>query len=174
MDSTPGTLPAPDTPASAATPSALSGQVRALSDRAELTALCDRYVMHLDRDRYEDGWFADVFTQDAELTFPMGTYRGREGMARFQEMAGSTFERTHHLAGNYLVDIEGDQARVRAHLTAVHVRRRQDPQDHFAIGGHFEAGAVRTARGWRLRTFVFDLVWNAGAAPGNYEGGASR
>jgi len=35
---------------------ALHAQLRVLSDRAEIGALCDRYVMHLDRDRDNDGW----------------------------------------------------------------------------------------------------------------------
>ncbi|MFH9085583.1 nuclear transport factor 2 family protein [Streptomyces sp. NPDC017673] len=144
---------------------ALRGQVRLLADRAELTALADRYLAHLDRDRHRDDWFDSVFTEDAHLVFPMGEYRGTAGLAEFQQLARTTFERTHHQGTNYAVDVDGDRALIRAHLTAVHVRRAAEPGAHFDIGGHYEAEAVRTPDGWRLRRFVFDLVWHAGSGP---------
>ncbi|GAA1015477.1 hypothetical protein STXM2123_5319 [Streptomyces sp. F-3] len=149
---------------------ALRAQVRVLGDRAGITELCDRYVHHLDASRHSDTWFDSVFTEDVHLTFPFGEYKGFEGLAAFQRMARTTFERTHHLASNYTIDLypEGDEdrARVRAHLMAVHVRQPEEPSAHFDIGGHYEAEAVRTPAGWRIRRFTFDLVWNAGQGPG--------
>ncbi|MCG7205424.1 MULTISPECIES: nuclear transport factor 2 family protein [Streptomyces] len=136
-----------------------------LRDRADLTALADRYVTHLDRDRHRDDWFGAVFTDDVHLTFPMGEYKGIAGLTEFQEMARTTFERTHHTASNYSIDVDGDRATIRAHLTAVHVRKAAEPGVHFTIGGHYEAGAVRTADGWRIDRFVFDLVWHEGQGP---------
>jgi hypothetical protein len=144
---------------------ALQAQVQALSDRAEITELCDRYLMHLDKNRGNDSWFDSVFTEDVHLTFPMGEYKGMAALAEFQEMARTTFERTHHIGSNYSIRLDGDRARVRAHLTAVHVRRREEPDTHFDIGGHYEAEVVRTPGGWRIRRFTFDLVWHAGQAP---------
>jgi hypothetical protein len=148
---------------------ALRRQVRELGDRADITEVCDRYVNHLDVSRHDDTWFGSVFTEDVHLTFPFGEYKGFEGLGAFQQMAGTTFERTHHIASNHTIDLypEGDEnrARVRAHLMAVHVRRREEPGAHFDIGGHYEAEMVRTPVGWRIRRFTFDLVWNAGQAP---------
>ncbi|MER5938925.1 nuclear transport factor 2 family protein [Streptomyces sp. NPDC001928] len=147
----------------------IGAQVRTLADRAAITELCDRYVHHLDASRHNDTWFDSVFTADVRLTFPFGEYKGFEGLAGFQQMARTTFERTHHLAGNYKVDLypEGDEdaARVRAHLMAVHVRQREEPAAHFDIGGHYDAEVARTPVGWRIRRFTFDLVWNAGQGP---------
>jgi hypothetical protein len=141
-------------------------QLRELTDRAAITRLCDRYTMHLDADRDNDEWLGSVFTPDAHLTFPFGEYQGLAGLAEFQQMARTTFARTHHLSSNYSVDLDGDKARVRAHLMAVHVPRSAEPGLHFTIGGHYDAQAVRTPDGWRIRQLVFDLVWNAGQAPG--------
>lgn len=144
---------------------ALRIQVRLLGDRAEITELCDRYVMHLDKNRGNDSWFDSVFTDDVQLTFPMGEYKGMEGLAAFQQMARTTFERTHHIGSNHTIELDGDRAEIRAHLIAVHVPRAEEPATHFDIGGHYEAEAVRTAEGWRIRRFTFDLVWNAGQGP---------
>ncbi|MFD3515319.1 nuclear transport factor 2 family protein [Streptomyces sp. NPDC058657] len=147
----------------------LHTRIRRLTDRTEVTEVCDRYVVHLDRSRHDDAWFGSVFTEDVHLVFPFGEYKGFEGLAGFQQMARTTFERTHHMAGNYEVELypggDDDRARVRAHLTAVHVRRREEPAEHFDIGGHYEAEFVRTGDGWRIRGFAFDLVWSAGQGP---------
>jgi SnoaL-like domain len=144
----------------------LHDQLRLLSDRAEIGRLCDRYAMHLDRDRDDDTWLGSVFTEDAWLTFPFGEFKGLDGLADFQEMSRSNFARTHHISSTCDIQLDGDQARARVHLTAVHVPSRDEPARHFVIGGYYEAEAVRTARGWRIRRLVFDLVWHAGEAPG--------
>ncbi|NED04935.1 nuclear transport factor 2 family protein [Streptomyces sp. SID6648] len=143
----------------------LSRRLEALTDRVELTELCDRFVRHLDQDRHSDHWLDSVFITDTHLTFPMGEFKGREGQVAFLETARKNFERTHHLSSNYDIRLDGDSARVTAHLVAVHLRRSAEPNSHFSIGGHYEAEAVRTADGWRLRTLAFDLVWNAGDPP---------
>lgn len=150
----------------------LREQLQALTDRAELAQLCDRYVLHLDRDRDSDEWLPAVFTADAHLTFPFGEYRGMAGLAEFQEMARVNVDRTHHVGSNYDIELDGDTASVRAHLMAVHVFRREDPHTHFAIGGHYQATAVRTVDGWRFSRLVFDLVWNAGQLPAGGPAGA--
>nr|AAK01935.2 JadX [Streptomyces venezuelae ATCC 10712] len=155
-----------DGPALAAELAELRATVRELSDRAAISAVCDRYAMHLDKDRGSDDWFGAVFTDDVHLVFPMGEYKGMDGLAAFQQMARTTFARTHHISGAYAIDLRGDEATVRAHLTAFHVRDAAAPSAHFAIGGHYDAHVVRTPEGWRIRSFTFDLVWNAGEAPG--------
>ncbi|MFK0171014.1 nuclear transport factor 2 family protein [Streptomyces sp. NPDC090306] len=165
ITSAPAPTPVPSAPVDDL--QALREQVQLLVDRAELTALADRYLAHLDRDRHRDDWFGEVFTDDVRLVFPMGEYRGTAGLAEFQQLARTTFERTHHQGTNYAVDVDGDRAVIRAHLSAVHVKRAAEPGAHFDIGGHYEAVAVRTPDGWRLRDFVFDLVWHAGSGPLN-------
>lgn len=144
---------------------ALRTELGALRDRAELARLCDRYAMHLDRSRHSDSWLDTVFTEDAVVTFPMGRYEGMAGLVRFQEMARTTFERTHHISSNYDIELDTDRARVRAHLMAAHVADRDDPGRHFTIGGHYEVEAVRTPGGWRIRRLAFDLVWTSGEPP---------
>jgi hypothetical protein len=144
----------------------LREQLRELVDRSAIVRLCDSYVEHLDFSRDDDDWLSSVFTEDAEVIFPMGAYRGLAGLTEFQQMARANFARSHHIAGNYTVQLGGDHARVRAHLIAVHVGRPDMPGDHFDIGGHYEADVVRTTRGWRISRFVFDIVWMNGTQPG--------
>ncbi|MFF1679995.1 MULTISPECIES: nuclear transport factor 2 family protein [unclassified Streptomyces] len=145
----------------------LHRQLRLLNDRLEVTQLCDRYVLHLDKDRAHDTWLDSIFTDDVHLTFPFGEFKGIDGLAAFQQMARTNFARTHHISANHTVDLDpdGNHARVRAHLMAVHVTQADEPAGHFDIGGHYEAEARRTPHGWRIHRFVFDLVWQSGQAP---------
>ncbi|WP_424187230.1 nuclear transport factor 2 family protein [Actinokineospora sp. G85] len=145
---------------------ALRAQVRLLTDHAEVDRLCDRYVANLDQSRHDDSWFGSVFTDDIRMTFPMGEYTGLAGLAAFHEMARTTFERTHHMSANHAIRLDGDSGVVRAHLTAVHLRAAAEPGASFGIGGHYEAQVRRTAQGWRISRFAFDLVWRAGDPPG--------
>jgi hypothetical protein len=143
----------------------LRAQLQVLTDRADITQLCDRYAMHLDLDRDNDAWLSSVFTDDAELVFPTGQYRGLAGIAEFQQMSRENFAASHHISANHHIELDGDRAQVRGHLIAVHVRQREEPGRHFDIGGHFVATAVRTSCGWRFRKYRFDLVWSAGEVP---------
>jgi hypothetical protein len=151
---------------------ALKEQLRVLTDQAELARLCDSYVIHLDRDRDDDAWLSSVFTEDAWLTFPMGEYKGLDGLLAFQEMSRTNFALSHHTASNYDIDVDGDSAHARVHLTAVHVASSENPLGHFDIGGHYEADAVRTPEGWRFRRLIFDLVWSSGGTPQSAAAGA--
>lgn len=149
---------------------ALRAQVRILADRAELTELIDRYVTLLDTQDehgFDDTWTRTVFTADCRLEFPVGNASGLEGLAAFHLDRKSRFARTHHLASNYGIQLEGDTARIRIHLVASHVHHEDgpDPGGRFDIGGYSEGEAVRTPDGWRLHRWKFNLVWSAGAGP---------
>ncbi len=141
----------------------LTERLRQMIDRDEITRLADRYVLCLDAGRDDDAWLETVFTPDVRMSFPMGSFEGMAGLQRFQQMARSNFAHSHHLAGNYGIEVDGDTAQVRAHLLAVHVA--DDPATHFDIGGHYDAEAVRTPEGWRLRSLDFRLVWSSGPMP---------
>ncbi|QIS02153.1 nuclear transport factor 2 family protein [Nocardia brasiliensis] len=137
----------------------VSERLRAVLDRAELVELFDRYVHHLDFDRDNDAWLGDVFTEDAELVFPHGTFRGMAELREFQRMAYAKYPRSHHLGGNHRVLRDGDTATVTAHLTAVHIGAAVGPTGQMSFGGFGTAAAVRTAAGWRMRRFTFTSAW---------------
>ncbi|MGW1544508.1 nuclear transport factor 2 family protein [Streptomyces sp. NPDC002309] len=149
---------------------ALRERLRDLADRAEITELVDRYVTLLDvqdADGYDESWPRTVFTDDCRLDFPVGTVRGLDTAAAFHFDRKSRFARTHHLAANHGITLDGDTARVRVHILASHIHHDDgpDPGGRFDIGGYSEAEAVRTPRGWRISRWRFHLVWSDGAGP---------
>lgn len=149
---------------------ALRARIGALTDRAEISELIDRYVTLLDTQDdhgYDGTWPRTVFTEDCRLEFPVGTVEGLDKVAAFHFDRKSRFARTHHLASNYGIRTDGDTARVRLHLVAVHVHHDDgpDPGGRFDIGGYSEGEAVRTPHGWRLRRWRFHLMWSDGVGP---------
>lgn len=135
-------------------------------DRSEIADLIDRYVVLLDTQDehgFDDTWPPAIFTEDVEMSFPVGGHKGLPGLAEFHYEAKRKFDRTHHIAANYLIDINGDQADVRFHMRATHVHKGAG--ELFDIGGHYTGEAVRTVHGWRFRRWAFHWTWSAGPKP---------
>ncbi|MFI6041002.1 nuclear transport factor 2 family protein [Nocardia sp. NPDC051321] len=135
-------------------------RLAALLDKAELVELVDRYVHHLDFDRDNDAWLDTVFTEDAELIFPQGTFRGMDELREFQRVAYAKFPRSHHIGANHRVVFEDDTAAVTVHLIAVHIGAAAGPAGHTSFGGFGTATAIRTTMGWRIRRFAFTVAWS--------------
>jgi hypothetical protein len=143
------------------TPETLARTVRSLADRAEISELIDRYITAFDQliaVPRDDDWYRSVFTSDLRLTFPIGGHSGIDGVAEFNRAARAKWARTHHLSANHLVSLDGDRATVRAHLLVTHVPA-DDEAARLSTGSHFDAAAVRTPDGWRMRELIFHLVW---------------
>lgn len=137
--------------------------VRELDDRARLSELIDRYLIAFDQLAElprDDEWFRGIFTHDLKLVFPIGGHEGIAGVGEFHRAARARWARTHHLSANHLVTLDNDRATVRAHLLVTHVPEGDKPVN-FSTGSHFDAAAIRTGAGWRLRELTFHLVWSA-------------
>lgn len=139
---------------------------RQLGDRLAVCELCDRYLLALDAGEFDESWAPRVFTDDAELTFPPGSHRGIAGLEAFTATFMGPWARTHHQAGNYVVDVDGDQAAFSCPVIASHVHPGSPPPpapaDHFHLGGRFTGTAVRTPYGWRLNRLALSVTWTAG------------
>jgi hypothetical protein len=147
--------------------------VSALSDRAEISELLDRYLTdfdtlltqpfdHVPRD---DAWYRRLFTEDLRLTFPVGGHQGIAGLAEFQLAAKANWARTQHISSNHVVDLDGDKAALRAQLLVTHVHPVELSRPHFTAGSRIQALAVRAQEGWRLDELTISLIWTSGAPP---------
>ncbi|MCC3771625.1 nuclear transport factor 2 family protein [Streptomyces sp. UNOC14_S4] len=162
--------------ATAADIAALQDRIGILVDRAEITGLVDRYLLSLDTlpggDGFDDEWARSFFTEDVEISSPVGEHRGIEGLAESERATMAKFERTQHIGTNYLIGLDGDRATVRwnalmthVHLASTQAARGAEPGGHFDVGGTFTGEAVRTADGWRFRRLDIRAVWTNGQGP---------
>jgi len=72
---------------------------------------------------------------------------------------------------DHIVDLDGDTARVRANLTAMHLWAYEHADansldSYFLAGGVLRAAAVHTGDGWRLRELENRNIWRTGAGFG--------
>lgn len=157
---------APDTAPPPMALRTLAAQVQALTDRAELADLADRYLRALDDSAFDEAWAHTVFTEDVELDFPPGSHQGIADVPGFTRGFMHHWQRTHHNVSHYAIELDGDRAAVAWNVVAIHLHHGSPPPPasaaHFYLGGRFEGVARRTAAGWRLSRLTLRVAWTTG------------
>jgi hypothetical protein len=127
-------------------------------DRAEIADLTARLGACLDEHRFDD--LRALFTEDATASTPGGTAEGRDAVIAQATRNHAAYDHVHHLITNVLVDLDGDEATVRANLVATFVR--DSPE--LVLGAIYRFGARRTAAGWRLAGVRVEPLWRVAPA----------
>jgi hypothetical protein len=157
----------------------LRRQVQALTDRAEIGDLIDRFSRDLDDYTLEGrpfdvAWVRSYFTEEASVEYPVGAAAGAEAISTLIDGRGmAPFQRTQHVTTNYVIDLDRDRAAVRFNLIATHVhteevhrRLGEEPGAHFTVGDYYEGEVVRTDAGWRFSRQALHVTWSEGTPPG--------
>ncbi|THA57825.1 nuclear transport factor 2 family protein [Streptomyces sp. A1136] len=139
-------------------------QLRALTDRAEITDLMDRYLRSLDDGVFDEAWARDFHTENVTADMPIGVVHGRAALSAHVQRGMALFERTVHLGGNNVIEIDDGRATVRGAQLSTHVLA-DDPGNVFVSAGHTETELVRTADGWRISASALRVVWTQGTPP---------
>jgi hypothetical protein len=145
------------------TPAAVS------DDRVAIMELVSRYFAAVDDKRLTDPAMVNAtFSPQGRIVSPNGTALvGTDAIFAGQSASFARFRGTHHVTSDYVIDLSGDAAQIRANLTAMHLWKIEasDPhalQSHFIAGGVLRASAVRTEVGWRLSELSNDICWRTG------------
>ena len=144
-------------------------EVTELADRVQISELLSRFCSVIDDKRITVETMAATFTPDGRFVAPNGAaIVGPEAIAADRIKSFSRFRATHHVTSDHIIDFDGDTARLRANMTAMHLwsDEESDPrslQTHFVAGGVFEAVAVCNADGWRFSELKPRITWRTGA-----------
>ncbi|MFE2934689.1 nuclear transport factor 2 family protein [Streptomyces sp. NPDC059278] len=139
-------------------------QLQALTDRAEITDLMDRYLRSLDDGVLDEEWARAFHTEDVTAEMPIGTVHGRDALLAHIRRGMALFDRTVHLGSNAVIEVDGDRATVRGAQLSTHVLA--DGSDGlFISAGHADTRLVRTADGWRISASALRVVWTQGTPP---------
>ncbi|MFY4719490.1 nuclear transport factor 2 family protein [Streptomyces sp. LaBMicrA B280] len=142
----------------------LRRQVRALTDRAEITDLMDRYLRSLDEGVFDEEWARAFHTEDVIAEMPIGTVHGRPALLAHVRRGMALFDRTVHLGTNAVIEVDGDRATVRGAQLNTHVLA-DGSGGVFLSAGHADTELVRTADGWRISASALRVVWTQGPPP---------
>ena len=121
-------------------------EVRRLTDRREVADLLLRLVACLDERRFAD--LRDLFAEDVTVRTPGGEAAGPDAVieqaARNHESAAAV----QHLVGEVLVELDGDEAALRADAFITFVEAADEVAQE--LREVYRCRAQRTAKGWRL------------------------
>jgi len=129
-----------------------------VSDRVEIQELMARYAWCMDMGSTDEE-FLSIFTTDAVLDSPIsGHHAGVEGVKQFHAKNGEIRNEVlmRHFISNYVIDGEGDRARLRAYFILVMTPRkprrpRPVRETEFVFVGGYDCEAVKLDDAWRLK-----------------------
>ncbi|MFJ2585818.1 nuclear transport factor 2 family protein [Streptomyces sp. NPDC087538] len=139
-------------------------QLRALTDRAEIADLMDRYLRSLDEGVFDEEWARAFHTEDVTAEMPIGTVHGRDALLAHIRRGMALFDRTVHLGTNAVIEVDGDRATARGAQLSTHVLA-DGSGGLFISAGHADTELVRTADGWRISASALRVVWTQGSPP---------
>jgi 3-phenylpropionate/cinnamic acid dioxygenase small subunit len=137
-------------------------QVQWLVDRAQISDLLHDFARALDTRDWEA--YAATYAEDGVLELPWATL-GRDELVAFVSGDAGRFHATHHISSNHSIEIDGDVARSRSYVLAMHVLDPGDQSTQWLGGGWYDNEYRRTADGWRLTRVRITPVWDIGARP---------
>ena len=138
--------------------------VQELLDRADVSAVLHRYCQAIDTKDW--ALLESCFTEDLEADFR--SFAGREvvkGRETWVAAIRSTIaglDATQHLTGNHAHVIDGDRAKLRADIQAVHTFQNDRGDPEYTIGGWYDIDLTRTPDGWRIHRYALTVRWHRG------------
>ena len=139
-----------------------------LADRMQISELLSRYFAAVDDKCIDMKIIKATFTSDGKMVRPDGSaLAGWENILDGQNKSFARFRATYHVITDSVIDIEGNKAKLRANMTAMHLWNfnETDPnslESHFVAGGVLSAIAIRTSDGWRINEVSNHNTWRTG------------
>jgi len=134
--------------------------LQAVADKLEIQELLARYARAVDTKDW--ALYRSVFTPDATIDYTSaGAVAGtRDEVAAWLEDGFAHIPMTQHFISNVEVDLDGDQARVRAMF--YNPMQLPGMSDLSYCGGNYGHDLIRTADGWKSRRLVEENLWFVG------------
>jgi len=130
------------------------------SDREQLQELVATYGFSLDTKDYAG--LGNCFTADGKFTFGTNTTSGRDNIVAMLKEALAPWDATQHSYTNFVIDIDGNQARVRSNFLAVHMRNNAPGGNIFTVGGRYNVEAQKTGQKWFISHLTGTSTWMDG------------
>lgn len=135
-----------------------------ISDYVEINQVIQRYGKALDQKEYD--LLNKVFAEDAKLVYLLGEQLIKLSFAEsdnlFKEFLTKCFW-TSHLISCPVIELDGDTAESRSHVTATHIQVKNDgSRNIWIVSGAYEDELVRTTTGWRIKKRIANAPYEEG------------
>jgi hypothetical protein len=135
-----------------------------ISNYLEINQLIQRYGKALDEKKYD--LLKTVFAPDAELVYLLGEHLIKLPISESDNLFKKFLTKcywTSHLISNPVLDIRGDTAESRSHVTATHIQVKEDgSQNIWIVSGAYEDELVRLSEGWRIKKRIANAPYVEG------------
>jgi 3-phenylpropionate/cinnamic acid dioxygenase small subunit len=133
-----------------------------LIDRAAIVDAVIAYANSIDTRDWQA--LGARFTDDAcwEYSGSGERLRGPDAILARISTSLQRFDATHHLTGNHLTTVHGDEAEHTCYYQAMHVRLGLPDGEKFLAGGRYDDRLRRTPHGWRFTSRKITSVWSEG------------
>ncbi|HZC53638.1 MAG TPA: nuclear transport factor 2 family protein [Mycobacterium sp.] len=106
----------------------------------------------------------NLCTEDVTVSTPGGVATGHDAIVEQARQGHSHDDGIQHVITNMLVDVDGDQASVRANLLVCFARTGPEDPQPFLLGEVYRIAVRRTVDGWRIATLGSTPVWSLNLA----------
>ena len=145
----------------------MSLSIQHISDRLEIQDILTRYCYAVD-DRNWDR-YRQLFTPDAVIddTVTGGIKSGVEEHIPYMKKALSKVLLSQHAISTTLVELNGNEAAVRAHCSCPLVLDTGETNGHVMFQGlWYRSSLIRTREGWKIRSLLEEGYWTHNAPVG--------
>jgi 3-phenylpropionate/cinnamic acid dioxygenase small subunit len=134
---------------------------REMIDREAIRDVLTRYGVSLDSRDW--ALFKTCFTKDAKAFYgEEPVIEGYPGIEKFVRFYEDYMEASQHLISNFVIEIDGDEARTTCYLHAVHYLANTQGGDTWSVGGYYTDQLIRTTQGWKIKSRKLTLTWGNG------------
>jgi hypothetical protein len=111
--------------------------------------------------------YRSIFTDEIVMDFssysgqPKKTMRADDWVAGCQRLF-TGLDASQHQMYNPLVDIQGDEARIRIYMQAEHFLQNRAGDASFTLGGWYDDRLVKSPDGWRITAVTLNVLWSRG------------
>lgn len=135
------------------------------NDRLQITELVNKLYVYTDEQQW-DKLHNQVFTENVWLD--MESLGGPKQTMKASEITGmwsqayAEIDAVNHLAGNYIIDIHGQNAEVFAYATATQYKKDAQEGSTRDFVGTYNFKATKLNGQWRLNSFQYNLKFMTG------------
>ena len=132
------------------------------SERDQIQELMACYANAIDAKDYDA--ISDCFAIGARAEYAGFTepLEGPEAITAHVRRAVEPLAATQHMFGNFIIDIDADQARLTCDIIAQHVRQESGGTENFLAGGKYRVEARKQGGRWSFTLVSARTVWTDG------------
>jgi SnoaL-like domain len=129
---------------------------RALCGRDGVVEAGSLFVHAIDLD---ERYFDQCLSEDVEVIYSFGRWRGREEHKRRCRLLKDTFAETRHMLSNPLIKIDGLNAKASWYVFAMHILKGKEADGAIYAGCVYHQDLIFLGDAWLIKRHQCDAAW---------------